>query len=342
MTNKERCIAVIGTGRIGRAWAIVFARAGFRVNLHDADRAMLDGARPSIEASAADLARFGLLDETPGELAERVTAHARLEDAVNGVQLVQENIAEVVEIKRAMFEALDRLAPPDAILASSTSGLPASTFTEALPGRHRCLVAHPVNPPSLVPLVELCGAPWTSSETLHNARKLYEAAGQKPVTVAREISGFLLNRLQGALLDEALSLFEQGYASAADLDTVMRDGLGLRWAFMGPFETIDLNAPGGVADYAARYGGTYRSIAQTRVPFDWPPATVAKLDAERRTLLPREQIEARSGWRDRRLMALLAHRRREDADMKAESDASSSRANSSEPALRPDTGDRHD
>lgn len=144
---------------------------------------------------------------------------------------------------------------------------------------------------------------------MERAHRFYERAGQKPVTVNREISGFLLNRLQGALLDEALSLYEQGYASAADLDTVIRDGLAMRWSFMGPFETIDLNAPGGVADYASRYGGTYRSIAATRVPFEWQAATLDKVDAERRAVLPREDIEARSRWRDRRLMALLAHRR---------------------------------
>ena len=195
----------------------------------------------------------------------------------------------MVEAKRALFIELDRLTKPDALLASSTSGLPASTFTEGIEGRARCLVAHPVNPPSLVPLVELCGAPWTSHDTVERARAIYERAGQKPVTVNREISGFLLNRLQGALLDEALSLYEQGYASAADLDTVIRDGLAMRWSFMGPFETIDLNAPGGVADYAARYGGTYRTIAAGRKPFDWSADTLEKLDAERRAVLPRER-----------------------------------------------------
>jgi L-gulonate 3-dehydrogenase len=111
-----------------------------------------------------------------------------------------------------------------------------------------------------------------------------------------------------------LSLYEQGYANAADLDTVMRDGLGLRWSFMGPFETIDLNAPGGVADYARRYGGLYKGLARERMPFDWSPETIAKLEAEREALLPRSDIEARSRWRDRRLMALLAHRRKDDRD----------------------------
>ncbi|WP_250529629.1 3-hydroxyacyl-CoA dehydrogenase [Caballeronia sp. ATUFL_F1_KS4A] len=302
-------IAVIGSGRIGRAWAIVFAKSGFNVTIHDASKDMLGGAIPAIRESVEDLASFDLIDEAVDAIVARITACEHLADAVADADLVQENIAEVVEAKRALFIELDRLTKPDAILASSTSGLPASTFTEGIAGRARCLVAHPVNPPSLVPLVELCGAPWTSQDTMERARAIYEGAKQKPVTVNREISGFLLNRLQGALLDEALSLYEQGYASAADLDTVIRDGLAMRWSFMGPFETIDLNAPGGVADYAARYGGTYKSIAAGRKPFDWSAETLGKLDAERRAVLPRETIEERSRWRDRRLMALLAHRR---------------------------------
>ncbi|BAN25833.1 3-hydroxyacyl-CoA dehydrogenase [Caballeronia insecticola] len=306
---QAKNIAVIGSGRIGRAWSIVFARNGFNVKLHDASQDMLAGALPAIRDSVQDLASFDLIDEPVDTIVARIVTCEHLADGVADADLVQENIAEVVEAKRALFIELDRLTRPDALLASSTSGLPASTFTEGLQGRARCLVAHPVNPPSLVPLVELCGAPWTSQETMERARALYEAAGQKPVTVNREISGFLLNRLQGAVLDEALSLYEQGYASADDLDTVMRDGLAMRWSFMGPFETIDLNAPGGVADYAARYGGTYRSIAAGRKAFDWSDETLGKLDAERRAVLSRDRIEERSRWRDRRLMALLAHRR---------------------------------
>lgn len=310
VSAQARRVAVIGAGRIGRAWAIVFARAGFEVRLYDAERAALDTALPALHDSATDLAAFGLLNEPPAQVVARITPVASLAEAVRDVSLVQENIAEIVEAKRAMFAELDRLAPPDALLASSTSGLPASSFTEGLTGRARCLVAHPVNPPSLVPLVELCGAPWTSAETLRLARALYSDAGQTPVLVREEIPGFLLNRLQGALLHEAMSLYAGGYASAADLDTVMRDGLGMRWAFMGPFETIDLNAPGGVVDYCARYGGTYRAIAAQSQPFDWSPEVIAALDAERRDVLPREQIEERSRWRDRQLMALLAHRKR--------------------------------
>ncbi|PTB16806.1 3-hydroxyacyl-CoA dehydrogenase [Trinickia symbiotica] len=301
--------AVIGSGRIGRAWAIVFARSGATVRIHDASQEMLKGALPAIRQSVEDLASFGLIEEPVDAILARITACGTLEETVGDAVLVQENIAEVVEAKLALFAELDRLTPPDALLASSTSGLPVSKFTGGLPGRARCFVGHPVNPPSLVPLVELCGAPWTSPGTLERALAFYEQVGQKPVIVRREIAGFLLNRLQGAVLDEALSLYQQGYATAADLDTVMRDGLAMRWCFMGPFETIDLNAPGGVSDYASRYRGTYRDIAATRVPFDWPAETLDELDAERRRVLSRDRIEERSRWRDRSLMALLAHRR---------------------------------
>jgi L-gulonate 3-dehydrogenase len=229
MTDEKR-VAVIGTGRIGRAWAIVFARAGFDVRLHDADHAMLAGAIPAIRDSVSDLREYGLVDEPEELIVSRVSTCETLANAVDDVDLVQENIAEIVEVKRTLFAKLDRLTRTDTLPASSTSGLPASTFTEDIAGRARCLVAHPVYPPSLVPLVELCGAPWTAPEAIKRARALYEEAGQQPVTVTREIPGFLLNRLQGALLDEALSLYARGYARAADLDTV----IAMDWDCDGP------------------------------------------------------------------------------------------------------------
>src|SRR5690606_10729784 len=135
------------------------------------------------------------------------------------------------------------LSDPATVLASSTSSIPASAFTEDLPGRHRCLVAHPVNPPYLIPVVELCGAPSTDAKVVEQARALMDEVKQKPVTVHKELEGFVLNRLQGALLREAFRLVQSGCVSVEDLDATVKDGLGLRWSFMGPFETIDLNAP---------------------------------------------------------------------------------------------------
>ncbi|ROZ75106.1 3-hydroxyacyl-CoA dehydrogenase [Ramlibacter sp. WS9] len=306
-------VAVVGAGLIGRAWAIVFARAGHPVRLHDMDAGTMADSHAYIEARLQELAGHGLLDDSPEVVLARIRIEPSLVDALRDVVLVQENIRETVEAKTAMFSQLDALAPPDAVLASSTSWLPASTFTAGLPGRGRCLVGHPVNPPYLVPLVELCPAPWTDAAAMARAHALYSAAGQVPVTLTREIHGFLLNRVQAAVLDECFRLFEEGFANAEDIDKVLKDGLALRWSFMGPFETIDLNAPEGVVDYSARYGAQNKKAMADRQPFQWSEATLKKVDAERRKDLPIADIGTRSAWRDRRLMALAAHKRQAPA-----------------------------
>ncbi len=302
-------VAVVGAGLIGRAWAIVFARAGHPVRLHDMDAATMAASRGYIDARLHELASFGLIDEAPADVLARIQGEPSLAEAVRDVVLVQENVRETVADKIAIFAQLDALAPPDAVLASSTSWLPASTFTAGLARRERCLVAHPTNPPYLVPLVELCPAPWTTPQALQRAHALYTGAGQTPVTLAREIHGFLLNRVQGAVLNECFALYAQGLASAEDIDKVLKEGLALRWSFMGPFETIDLNAPGGVTDYAQRYGPGFRETQSESRAFDWADDTLARLDAERRQQLAISDIDARSAWRDRRLMALAAHKR---------------------------------
>ncbi len=196
------------------------------------------------------------------------------------------------------------------MVGSSSSGIPASAFTEQAPRRSRFLVAHPVNPPHLIPLVELVPAPWTDPAILPWLRAMMERVGQSPIVVNREIEGFVLNRLQGALLNEAWALFDRGIASAADIDRTIAQGLGLRWEFMGPFETIDLNAPGGVADYAQRLGPLYHSVAMDRrAPQPWSDDLVAAVTAERRAVLALSDLPARTAWRDRELMALVAHRK---------------------------------
>ena len=302
-------IAVIGAGLIGRAWSIVFARAGFTVALWDPVPAAVPAARDFIAARLPELAEAGLLADPPATVLARLHPAASLAEAVAEAAHVQENGPERVEDKRALFAELDRLAPPAAILASSTSGIPASAFTETLAGRARCLVAHPVNPPYLVPLVELCPAPWTAPETVAATRALMERAGQVPVTVKQEREGFVLNRLQGALLAEAFRLLEQDAISPEDLDATIKHGLGLRWSFMGPLETIDLNAPGGLAEYCARFGGLYSRMQREMTPLDWSEALVARLEAARRAVLPADRLGERTAWRDRRLMALAAHKR---------------------------------
>lgn len=302
-------VAVIGAGLIGQAWAMVFASGGKAVRLWDGDASALANAISLIRGQLEELQEQGLVDDADAA-AERIVACASLEDALDGVAYVQENLPERVELKREIFATMDRLCAPDTVLASSTSSIPASSFTESLTQRERCLVAHPVNPPYLIPVVELCAAPWTSSEAIATARQLMLDVGQQPVTVHKELQGFVLNRLQGALLREAFRLVEMGAISVEDLDVTVKAGLGLRWAFMGPFETIDLNAPGGVDDYCQRYGEMYRSISEEQTDTSaWKPEVIAEITRQRRGLLPPEDLKQRRLWRDAKLMELARERR---------------------------------
>jgi 3-hydroxyacyl-CoA dehydrogenase len=235
-----------------------------------------------------------------------------LAEALDGADLAQENGPEQLEVKRELFAELDRLADPRTILASSTSAIQCSLFTADLPGRARCLVAHPVNPPHLVPVVELSGAPWTDPSVIARARAIFEGIGQAPVTVLKEADGFILNRLQAALLAEAFRLVEEGYVTPQDLDVTVKDGLGLRWAFMGPFETIELNAPGGIPDYCSRYGGFFRRLASDPPPAGvWDDANVARVVTAWGGTPTPEAHAAKTRRRDQRLAALVAHKRQQ-------------------------------
>jgi 3-hydroxyacyl-CoA dehydrogenase len=302
-------IAIIGAGLIGRAWAMVFARAGHAVKLYDADPGAVPKAVALIEKGLIELQEFGLIGEAPDLVAKRVSAARTIEEAVRDADYVQENTAERLDVKRDVYAKLDAAAPPHCVLASSTSTIPTSAFSEGLKGRHRCIVAHPVNPPHLVPVVELSPAPWTSPEVVARTRALQEKVGQVPITVKREVEGFILNRLQAALLNEAWRLVKEDYVGVEDLDKCIKDGLGLRWAFMGPFETIDLNAPGGIADYAERYGPKLHGMMKDVEYAPWDPALIAKIESERRKIMPGSAHGTREAWRDRRLMALIAHKR---------------------------------
>jgi len=302
-------IAVVGSGLIGQAWAIVFARGGHNVKMWDGDPRAVETGISLIAGQVADLKEAGLIED-PKALLARISGCETLEEVLAGAEYVQENLPERVEMKKDIFGRMDKIALPTCVLASSTSSIPASAFTEELPGRARCLIAHPVNPPYLVPVVEICGAPWTDAKVIQQTWDVMEGVGQKPVKIHKELQGFILNRLQGALLREAFKLVEQGYVDPDGLDVTIRDGLGLRWSFMGPFETIDLNAPDGLADYAHRFGNMYQSIAEEQTSTEpWSEAVIDKLEAARRDILPKDQLLARRLWRDRRLMALAAHKK---------------------------------
>lgn len=304
--------AVIGSGFIGRAWAISFARSGSTVRLWDQADGAAAKALDYIAGVLEDLAQNDLLNgATPATVLARITPAATLAEAVAEAQHVQENTPEVLATKIKVFEALDAAAMPDAVLASSTSAILPSRFTEGLKGRARCIVVHPINPPYLIPAAEVVPAPWTSPETVERTRQFLLSAGHAPLVMKKELDGFIMNRMQGALLEEAFRLVADGYASVEDVDIGIRDGLALRWSFMGPFETIDLNAPGGVRDYAERYQGIYENLfPQMQRRVDWAGEVMNVIEPERRKRVGKDKLQDRQVWRDKRLMALAAHKKR--------------------------------
>ncbi|WP_279482199.1 3-hydroxyacyl-CoA dehydrogenase [Aureimonas sp. SK2] len=294
-------IAIVGCGTVGASWALVFARAGLEVMLFDEAPGAADRAHESVR---------GRLDADGGPMTAKITVADCLERAVADCDYVQESAPERLEIKRPLHQRLDTLVPPTAIVASSTSGFPASAFTEPLAHRRRCLVVHPINPPHLIPLVEIVPAPWTDPSVVERSAALMRDVGQSPVRLSREINGFLVNRLQSAILGEAFRLVEDGICSVDDVDRAVSDGLGLRWFFMGPFETIDLNAREGIAEYCRNLGPMYRTLAEEQAdPRDWSETLVADVERQRRLYTKADDLAARRQWRDRCLTLLVEAKR---------------------------------
>lgn len=306
---RVTAVAIVGAGIIGSSWALLFARAGCEVRVFARHAAVRETLHARVER-AASLARAIAPHVTPEEIVARITIAPSLAEAVQGAEWVQESVEEVVETKAALFAELDGVSPPVAILASSTSSIGVSRFTEGLAGRARCLVVHPATPPHLIPVVEVVPAPWTPEALVARAFTFMRAVGQVPVRVRREQPGFVMNRLQGALLTEMFRVIDDGLMTPADVDALIRDGFALRWAFLGPLEGVDLNAPGGIADYLARYGFMFDALAQERGAQSpvVTPEIVATLHEAMRARLPLDALPARIDWRDGRMAALRALR----------------------------------
>jgi len=251
-------VAVVGTGVIGRSWIVVFARAGCRTRAYDSNPKQLQKALEWLEQDLEFDRKDGFLSaKKVAAIRGRITSHRDLGEALRDVQYVQENGPEKIEVKRTLFAALDRLAAPVTILASSTSGFDMTEIAAGLKGAQRCIVAHPVNPPHLIPVVEVLPGKETDPRVVKRTSTFLKSVGQKPVLMNRYVKDFLLNRMQAALLREAVQLVEHGVADVDAVDTVIHDGIGLRWALMGPFGVANTNADGGVREYFTRYRDAY-------------------------------------------------------------------------------------
>ena len=263
-------VGIVGAGLIGRAWANVFARAGWDVRLWDPDADALAAAPGLIEEALHDVAKHGLAKD-PAAAAKRLKVAASLEEAVAGCR------AGAGERAGAARRQARGVRP-----AGCGSGAECDPRHVVLVHRHVAVRRRAERPASLPGRAS--GEPAArgadrGAVAAHRSRRRRRSSGrgrstssvgQVPIVVKKEIDGFILNRMQAVLLSEAMRLVGEGYVSAEDLDKTIRDGLGLRWAFMGPFETIELNAPGGIPDYCARYGETlYRTSAEPVKPDVW-------------------------------------------------------------------------
>ena len=291
-------IGIIGGGLIGASWSAIFSKSGFNVFVYDPYPEVFNGYEEKVTLFLEELKAIDDKIDVKRCLT-KISQNVSLEELCTKVEYIQESAPEILAVKQELFARLDNLSPQNVVIGSSSSAIPISKISENLRGQHRCLIAHPANPPHLIPCVEICPGQNTSIKAIEKAKEIFKLSGSSIVTVKKEIDGFILNRLQGALLNEAMRLYSEGYASSEDIDATIKDGLGLRWAFMGPFETIDLNAPGGIKDYIARYGAIFKEMAktQTKIP-DWSEDAGNKLDLERRKVLSKDDLEKRAKKRN--------------------------------------------
>jgi 3-hydroxyacyl-CoA dehydrogenase len=252
-TKPIRRIAIIGTGVIGASWTALFLAKGLQVVATDVAPNAETALRKFVETAWPALKRLGL---SPGASQSNLKFSAALAQAVDGVDLVQENGPERIDFKQKLYGQLDEL-PPDVIIASSSSGLTMSEIQKGASSHpERCVIAHPFNPPHLIPLTEIVGGAKTSEATIRRAAEFYSSIGQRTVRVNKEMPGHVANRLQAALAREVYYLVAEGVVSAADVDTALCWGPGLRWGIMGNMMLNHLGGgPGGIEHFFKQFAG---------------------------------------------------------------------------------------
>jgi 3-hydroxyacyl-CoA dehydrogenase len=255
MSDKPiRSIAIIGTGVIGASWTALYLAKGLYVTATDVAPKAETALRRFVESAWPTLKRLGL---TPGSSQSNLNFTVALAEAVKGADLVQENGPERIDFKKKLYGQLDELLPPDVIIASSSSGLTMSEIQSGAPSHpERCVIAHPFNPPHLVPLVEIVGGAKTSEATIRRAAEFYASIGQRTVRLNKEMPGHVANRLQAALAREVYYLVSEGVVSAADVDTALCWGPGLRWGIMGNMMLNHLGGgPEGIEHFFQQFSG---------------------------------------------------------------------------------------
>ena len=267
-------VAVVGAGLIGSGWVAAYAASGRSVAVYDPAPDAAEKVRAHVERCLKDLSQLGH-EAAPGAL----SFHTDLAEAVAGADFVQENAPERPEMKAALFAELDRLLPPDVIVASSTSSLPISELAASCPVGARFVLGHPFNPVHLMPLVELGGGERTDPAAIDTAQALYVSMRKEPVRLNQEIFGHIANRLTSAMFREAVSLVASGAASVEDVDKAIRYGPALKWAIQGQFTTFPTSGgEGGLANFLEQFSpGIMKRWSTMKTPDLMDPALRAKL-----------------------------------------------------------------
>ncbi|MET0291877.1 MAG: 3-hydroxyacyl-CoA dehydrogenase NAD-binding domain-containing protein [Steroidobacteraceae bacterium] len=298
-----RTAAIVGTGAIGASWATCFLAHGLDVVCTDPSAGAEERLRAQVARQWSGAEAFGLAS---GASRTRLRFTSNLAEAVAAADFVQENGPEKLDLKRTLFAAMDEAAAPHVVLASSSSGIVASTFQDACRHPERVLIGHPFNPPHIIPLIEVVGGTRTSIDAIETAMAFYTAMGRRPIHIRKETKGFVTNRLQAALWREAYGLVHAGVASAADIDAAISNGPGLRWALKGPFATQHLSGGTGGLQHVLEHLGApmddyWQDLFPTRLTDEVKQAVLASAREE----TSKWNLEAVTRERDALLVELL-------------------------------------
>jgi ketoreductase RED1 len=288
-------IAVVGAGTIGLSWTTLMLAKGHTVRVTDPRPDLAQAVRDAVHEFAPTVPGFSGEAE---ELLSRLEIAGSVEEAVGGVHAVQENGPERLEFKQDLFAAIEKAAPAEALILSSTSGLTPSSMSERMADPGRLVVGHPFNPPHLIPLVELVGA---SESEVARAKEFYLSLGKVPVVVHKEVRGHVANRLQRVLFEECVNLVEDGVVSMTELDDIVTNSVGVRWATVGPFLAFHLGGgPGGL-----------RHMMSHLMPYI-PAPVQERLADQAEAVYPLASNEERAARRDRQQLEIISSKERDD------------------------------